>query len=104
MGLSVQRSNGYAMLMSPNKGKTAVHGCHCQGDMNVRMHKVMAMGNGVDMCASVLILVVFQLFLGCPSYSSHTVRRYYVFCSQAHRGALFTTESRRTPLSIHNWL
>ena len=28
------------------------------------------------MCALVLILVVFQLFLGCPSYSSHTVTRY----------------------------
>ena len=25
----------YAMLMSPNKGDTAVHGCHCPGDMVV---------------------------------------------------------------------
>ena len=24
------------MLMSPNKDETAVHGCHCQGDMAVR--------------------------------------------------------------------
>ena len=30
------------MLMSPNKGKTAVHGCHCLGDMAVRMRKVLA--------------------------------------------------------------
>ena len=29
---------GYAMLMSPYKGETAVHGCHCPGDMAVRMH------------------------------------------------------------------
>ena len=28
--------------MSPNKGATAVHGCHCRGDMVVRMRKVMA--------------------------------------------------------------
>ena len=28
--------DGYAMLMSPNKGKTAVHGCH-PGDMAVHM-------------------------------------------------------------------
>ena len=28
----------YAMLMSPNKGETAVHGCHCRGDMVVREH------------------------------------------------------------------
>ena len=33
--LSLQRSDGYAMLMSPNKSETAVHGCHCPGDMAV---------------------------------------------------------------------
>ena len=30
-------STGYTMLMSPNKGETAVHGCHRSGDMVVRM-------------------------------------------------------------------
>ena len=40
--LAVQRSDGYAMLMSPNKGETAVHGCHCRGDMAVRMRKALA--------------------------------------------------------------
>ena len=34
--------DGYAMLMSPNKGETAVHGCHCPGDMAVRMREVLA--------------------------------------------------------------
>ena len=34
--------DGYAMLMSPNKGETAVHGCQCPGDMVVRMRKVLA--------------------------------------------------------------
>ena len=37
----VRRPDGYAMLMSPNKGEIAVHGCHCPGDMVVRMRKVM---------------------------------------------------------------
>ena len=30
------------MLLSSNKGKTAVHGCHCPGDMAERMRKVLA--------------------------------------------------------------
>ena len=38
--------DGYAKLMSPNKGETTVHGCHCPkhcpGDMVVRMRKVLA--------------------------------------------------------------
>ena len=35
-------TDGYAMLMSPSKGKTAVHGCHCPRDMDVSMREVMA--------------------------------------------------------------
>ena len=35
--LSIQRSDGYAVLMSPNKGKTAVHCCHCMDDIAVHM-------------------------------------------------------------------
>ena len=34
-------TDGYAMLMSPNKGETAVHGCHCPCDMAVRMREIM---------------------------------------------------------------
>ena len=33
---------GYAMLMSANKGETAVRGCHCPDDMIVRMREVLA--------------------------------------------------------------
>ena len=29
--------------MSLNKGEAAVHGCHCLGDMAVRMLEVLAM-------------------------------------------------------------
>ena len=28
------------MLVSPSKGETAVHGCHCPGDMAARMREV----------------------------------------------------------------
>ena len=30
------------MMMSPNKGETVVHGCHCPCDMIVRMREVLA--------------------------------------------------------------
>ena len=30
-----------AMLMRPNKAETAVHGCHCPGDMAVRLFIVV---------------------------------------------------------------
>ena len=30
------------MLMSLNRGETAVHDCHCPGDMTVRMREVLA--------------------------------------------------------------
>ena len=39
---SVHWLGGYAMLMSPNKGETAVHCCHCPGDMAVRVREVLA--------------------------------------------------------------
>ena len=34
--------DGYAMLMSPNKVETAVHGYHCPSDMVVRIRKALA--------------------------------------------------------------
>ena len=47
---SVQRSDGYAMLMGPNKGETAAHGCH-PGDMDVRMREVLTRPWVGGMCA-----------------------------------------------------
>ena len=35
-------TDSYAILMSPSKGETSVHGCHCLRDMAVHMHEVMA--------------------------------------------------------------
>ena len=46
-------SEGYAMLMSSNRGETAVHGCHCQGDMVVCMRKVLAIPRSWYLCFSV---------------------------------------------------
>ena len=42
MGLPHSLTGGYAMLMTPSKGETAVHGSHCLRDMAVHMHEVMA--------------------------------------------------------------
>jgi len=42
MGFPCSLTDGYAMLMSPNKSETALHGCHCLCDMAVRMRGVMA--------------------------------------------------------------
>ena len=41
-GFPLSLTDGYAMLMSPSKGETAVHGCHRPRDMAVRMREVMA--------------------------------------------------------------
>ena len=41
-GFPLSLTDGYAILMSPSKGETAVHGGHCPRDMAVRMREVMA--------------------------------------------------------------
>ena len=51
------------MLMSPNKGETAVHGCHCPGDMAVRMRKVMAIPRSWYFASVQLIAVVPYLWV-----------------------------------------
>ena len=49
--------HSYAMLMRPSKAETAVHGCHCPGDMAVRMGKVLAKSwVGVRVCQLLLLL------------------------------------------------
>ena len=39
---------------SPNKGETGVHGCHCRGDMLVRMRKVLAIPRSSYVCFGAL--------------------------------------------------
>ena len=41
-GFPLSLTDGYAILMSPSKGETAVHGGHCPRDMAVRMREVLA--------------------------------------------------------------
>ena len=56
------------MLMRPNKGETAVHGCHCSGDLAVRMRKVLARPwVGVRVC-HLLLLFFFFFFFCLASY------------------------------------
>ena len=43
---------GYAMLMSPNKDKTAIYGRHYQSNMDVRMRKVLAIARSWYVCLS----------------------------------------------------
>ena len=55
---------GYAMLMSPNKDERAVHGCHCPGDMAVRMRKVLAIT--AELCrVTIAFSGLFLFVLGC---------------------------------------
>ena len=42
VGLPRSLTGGYAMLMTPSKGETAVHGFHCLRDMAVHMCEVIA--------------------------------------------------------------
>ena len=43
------------MLMIPNEDKTAVHGCHCQGDMDECMWEVLAIQQSWYICFSAKI-------------------------------------------------
>ena len=48
--------DGYAMLMNPNEGKTAVHGCHCLGDMALHVCEAPA-----KLCLEVCVNFAFSL-------------------------------------------
>ena len=61
MILSETWPGGYAMLMSPNKDETAVHGCHCQGDMTVRIRKVLQTAGLVFECVTCFFSVSSKL-------------------------------------------
>ena len=43
---------GYAMLLSPNKDETIVHGCHCPGDMALRVCKVLDIPRSWYVCVN----------------------------------------------------
>ena len=61
--------DGYAMMMRPNKAETAVHGCHCPGDMAVRMRKVLARPwVGVSVCHLLFKLISYTLRAAHTTY------------------------------------
>lgn len=43
---------GYAMLLSPNKDETTIHGCHCPGDMALRVRKVLDIPRSWYVCVN----------------------------------------------------
>ena len=54
--------DGYAKLMSPNKDEITVHGCHCPGDMVVRMRKVLAIPWSWYVCFSAFTWYCYHSF------------------------------------------
>ena len=60
------------MLMSPNKDETAVHGCHCSGDMVMRMRKILAIPRFFVVCAP-----YFYFSKTIPFEVAHTYLAYH---------------------------
>ena len=61
------------MLMSPNKGETAVHGCHCPDDKAMRMHEVLTrpwVGVCVPLALNLTIYII-PLFTLSSFYSTN---------------------------------
>ena len=85
IGLLVQfMLNGHAMLIRPNKAETAVHGCHCLGDMAVRMRKVLAIPwVGVWVCHLLLLSLVHNASISEKTvvYQNCKSQQYYNFCT-----------------------
>ena len=63
---------GYAMLMSPNEGETAVHGWYCPGDMAVRVCEVLARP-WVGVCVPRFNIIIESWFDYCffKNYTFH---------------------------------
>ena len=84
------------MLMRPNKAETAVHGCHCPGDMAVRMRKVLARPwVGVRVCH--LLLLLFNQCLTKPRSKPFlfSAERFYVntiYCEQLYESIMSRLE------------
>ena len=57
------------MLISPNKGETAVHGFHCPDDKSMRMREVLARP-WVGVCKFVYIYII-PLFTLSSIYNSN---------------------------------
>ena len=72
------RSDDYAMLMSPNKGKASVHGCHCPNDVALSMPEVMArlwVGVGVSLALDYDRSRLRLLTSSSPQFSSGIIEQ-----------------------------
>ena len=68
------------MLMSLNKGETAVHDCHCPGDMTVRMREVLArpwVGVCVPHALSLSSLYTLQVYFALKGLVVTRIYMYY---------------------------
>ena len=78
----------YAMLMRPNKAETAVHGCHCPGDMAVRMREVLARP-WVDVRVCHLFLLLFYKDLAITAVftkrGAMLTTNHFLFCDLSQR-------------------
>ena len=101
-GFSRSLTDGYAMLMSPSKGKTAVHGCHCLRDMAVQMREVMAMGWCMRApCFNLLVTHLIQtLTFSCtePKFISY----YNVSCKVHIPTVYITPNLSKSRIKIEN--
>ena len=66
------------MLMRPNKDETVVLGCHCRGDMAVRMRKVLQTAGLVFECVTCFFRVSYchSLIFQYPLRAS-TIEKYF---------------------------
>ena len=75
------------MLMSPNKGETAVHGCHCPGNMAVSMRELLARP-WVRVCVPLALKFVLQKICKSKVYMKHypnvTLRNIMVFSAMVY--------------------
>ena len=85
--------DGYAMLIRPNKAEAAVHGCHCQSDMALRMRKVLAKPwVGVRVCHFLLLM---SLLTHRPVHALRGI--------MGNQGKFTKKQSRKTNVFLYNF-
>ena len=83
--------HGYAMLMSPNKGETAVHSCYCRGDMVVRE---LAKGTGhTAELVRVHQCIIWYCFVFCVYVIKARVKRLISYVPNL----MLKSDNNRTP-------
>ena len=84
-GLPVHRPDSSATLMSPNKGETAVHGCHYRGGMAVHMREVLARP-WVGVCVPLALNLSYRgmyMIVFCILYRNSPFNYHHLFVHRA---------------------